>query len=240
MGQYLPTVGETVHFVFFAQLPEWSDEIIRRLVVVDTEKASSLAKTPSGYVNGADIAIQVAIYSVASVVVDQDALTITMDAGPIIDQRHLHFPPVHRDPETRIDFNLASIAQDREGFAGHFRIGAFVVDHGTELVAEEVVDQEVAAFPGEFIVALVKGHVVLRSGDKGVAPERRQYGLDPHWPVSGKDVHGAEVELAVIHVAEKVSFGSGDLADERHLSKPRQLTEIFPCEGQLLRVLDSA
>ena len=63
---------------------------------------------------------------------------------------------------------------DGHGLLGGYPSAGLVVDDDAECTVDEVAGQQVAALPSELVELLVKGHVVLVTGDGGVGCRGRE------------------------------------------------------------------
>ena len=191
--------------------------------------------------NGANVTVQVAFDAVAVVVVDDDALTVTDDACLVEDHGHFNLATADSNTEVGIDVDLLSIADDRQGFASNFATGAFVVDHDAEIVIEEIADQEVAAFAGEFVKLLVESHVVLGSANQSVAAEWWHHTAQ----VKGRfqlnhRVHQVVELVCEVQFTQKVLFSRSDFFEQRQLIEFRRRVKVLPFERKSLTVFEAA
>ena len=237
----LPACGEAVDFLIGALLAVRSEEIVRRFVIERSEQTSSFAEAPAGHFDGAHVTEKVAVYIVSVFVVDDDASSITGDAGFVENERHFDESLVERHAESGVDFNLAPVADDCQGFACHLTASRFVVNNDAEIVVEEIADQQVTALASKFEEFLVESHIVLRSSNHGVTSERRNDLLDiKRVSVGGDDIDEVVVVAAEVDLTQKIFLCRLSFFGKRKVIQLGQLVKAFPLDGQFLGEFNSA
>ena len=90
-----------------------------------------------------------------------DDVTVTHDLSGVCADRKLCAGIVHDHTAIAEDFHLVLATLHRYALLCHTPVNAFVVDNGGKGAIDEVTCHDVVAVAGEFIEAMVEGHVVL-------------------------------------------------------------------------------
>lgn len=185
-----------------------SGKVVGWLIVVNAKETTRFSETPTGYVNSANVMMEVAVDAESVLVTNDNALTISYNACLLVHQRHFDSSVVKCHTKVGVYLYLTAVTEDRQQFTNDFGIHSFVVGHDAEIVVKKVADQQVAALARELVETSVECHVVLVSCYHGVTSKWWNYRLEINsWSVCGEGVHCGIIEGSVIIIAQEVVTG---------------------------------